>query len=141
MNNGSRLQVYPYNLGSTTQAEDVIPINFVYLRLPLQPYYDYCQKATPYKRVFMPEASYLIYSAGTWSLYVDVSSTSQLLEANVTKTGALTTSPAYTSLTQELEWRENMHPLFVSRILSHVGINLSEQGVTQYAELLKKEGA
>jgi hypothetical protein len=138
--NGSQLQCFPYKLSTGTSTEELIPVTFSYLRLPLQPVYDYCQSATTYKRIFMPASSYLIYSGGVWSLYQDAVSHPQLLTANVTKTGAGTTSPAYTSLTVELEWRENMHPLFVSRVLSKVGINLSEQGVTQYAELLKKEG-
>lgn len=139
---GNKLQAYPYILATGNPASSMIPINLSYLRLPTQPVYDYCQSATTYKRIFMPEASYLVYDSVTpkWDLYIDTGAVSSLLSANVTKIGATTSSPAYTSLTTELEWRENMHPLFVSRILSKVGINLSEQGVTQYAELLKKEG-
>jgi len=139
---GNKLQVFPYIVVTGDPSSLLAAVTMSYLRLPVRPVYDYCQNATTYKRIFMPASSYLVYDSVTpkWDLYSDTGSVSVLLSSNVTKDGALTSSPAYTSLTTELEWRENMHPLFVSRILGKVGINLSEQGVTQYAELMKKEG-
>ena len=86
----------------------------------------------------MPVGSYFAYSVTNYNL---LSSAGATLASNVTKSGVVAkTTPAYTSLTVELAWREDMHNLFISRILSKVGISLSEQGITQYAELLKKEG-
>ncbi len=139
---GSKFQAYPFDqsIGISSgggMSLSTVSLNIVYLRLPTAPFYDYCQSAVSLKRVFMPEGSYLNYvtATATWDLY---NSSAVLLESNVTKTGALTTNPAYNSLTEELEWKENVHTQFISRILSKVGINLSEPTITQYAEQLKK---
>ena len=131
---GTDLQVIPYSAGAQARP---ITLYVEYLPLPTQPVYDYCQSAVSLKEVFMPASSTLLYESGQYNLYQG----STLLESNVTKSGAdPATDPSYTSLTVELQWREDVHPQFVSRILSKVGVNLSEPEIAQYAELLKKGG-
>ena len=131
---GTNLQVIPYNADAQARP---ITLNTAYLPLPTQPVYDYCQSAVSLKEVFMPASSTLVYESGQFNLYQG----STLLTSNVTKAEASAlTDPAYTSLTVELQWREDVHPQFISRILSKLAVNLSEPEIAQYAELLKKGG-
>ncbi len=143
---GSKFQAYPFDqsLGISSgggMSLATVPLNIVYLRLPVAPFYDYCQSNTSLKRVFMPEDSVIVEITvpGTrYDLYLD----GVAISTDVTKTGVTSGGVAgatvYTSLTNELEWKENTHTQFISRILSKVGINLSEPTITQYAEQLKK---
>jgi len=126
------INVVPYNIGT---------IAMEYFRPPLVPVFDWCQDATnPNKIIYMPAGSYLVYDPVTpkWDLYYDNGTVSVLLYSNVIKTGATQSSPAYTSLTVELEWENIWHNKFVFFILSKIGINLSELDVAKYALEMSK---
>ena len=90
-----------------------------------------------------PETSFLDY-------YIDVNGVIQFLAvgaSHVWATGEIDSSgtahtlgdPNWASLTEELEFDEDMHNDLLNEILSRVGIRLKEPQLTQYAEALKSE--
>lgn len=121
---GAFFEVRPKNV------EDIL---IDYLRLPANPYMDYCQSAVnPNIIYFMPVGSTLVESSvqGRIDLLVGTSRTLNVSKAGVTGNAP---DPLYTSATTELEWNEKNHYHLVYRILVKIGVNLSEDLVTKYA--------
>ena len=123
---GKSIYVIPY---------DIPLVNLDYIRTPLTPYYDYCQDSIG-NAVYMPVGSVIhLNDSNTPTLYDSIGN---VIETPVTKDGI---SYPYTSKTVELEWEERTYPIFVLRILSKVGVNLSAEQITNYAEQKLKENA
>lgn len=96
------IQFYPTNLQS---------VNFVYLRLPKTPFFDYIIVNDEY--VFLPAGRF--------------------------HNGSVL-PPGTPSRTVELEWPEETHIDFTNRILEYVGINLREGDLLNYANNAKITG-
>ena len=93
---------------------DIDDINLVYIKTPETPYYDWCYNITTLVRYYMPVGS-TINALGQLR-----DSEGNLLQAGVAhSSGALT----YTSLSVELEWREDMHIKIANGILEKMGIS------------------
>lgn len=96
------IQFYPSNLQS---------VEFVYLRLPKTPFFDYTIANDEY--IFLPQGQFhngTVLPAGT------------------------------PSRTVELEWPEETHIDFVNRIMEYVGINLREDQLINFAQQAKISG-
>lgn len=125
----------PFDLGTVT---------LYYLRKPIAPYYDYCQDSN-LNVVYMPEDSYLTSTAtpNVFNLIYDddISGTSIVLATDVTKSGVTWgDSPAYTSLTKELEFEDYVHIKVISRLLVKCGLNLSEPEIEKAALQMQQQG-
>ena len=122
---------------------DVTTVNLDYLRRPLLPYFDWCQDAAnPNRIIYMPTGSFLSDAGnGTAQLNFNdpISMVGVILATNIFLNPSL--SYPYTSKTVELEWDEDSHYKFVSRLLSFVGVNLGEADVEKHAETMKQQGA
>lgn len=110
-----KVEKYPYcNFQSNYiqfRPKDLQFVNFVYWRAPRQPYYDYYITALD-EIVFMPEGTTHILTAG------ETGSAGQ-------------TSGQVVSLTQPLEWPDDVHPDFANVILGYVSDNLRSGDLKQ----------
>ena len=120
---------------------DIPLVNLDYIRVPKTPYYDYCQDATTGNAIYMPVGSYLVDTGTQINLVIDNPS----IGATVILYSGVYNDPAksypYNSLTVELEWEQRAYEDLVLRLLSRAGVNLSAEGITQYAEAKLKEQA
>ena len=117
-------------LGTTVYfiPNDIPLVNLDYLRTPKVPFYDYCQNEIG-DAIYMPVDSYINSIDDVNYLY---DSNRNQLASNVTKDD-MNVLPC-TAKTVELEWEERFYNDFILRILSKVGINLSADNLTKYAE-------
>ncbi len=92
---------------------------FEYLRTPTTPFYDYYIDAN-LNLVYLAEGSSHTLGAG------EVGSAGQ-------------TSGNVSSLTSEIEWDDDVHPKFISRLALSLGVNLREADVVGYSNQLKAE--
>ena len=121
------------------QYLEVVPkgiedIDFDYLRLPANPYMDYCQSAAnPNIIYFMPVGSTLVESQTQGQ--IDLALGNAVIQSNVAKSGvsANVPNPLYTSETVELEWNDIYHTHLLYMVLTKIGVNLSEEMVAKYA--------
>ncbi len=68
--------------------------------------------------------------------YIDpVTDAYVFVDENVINTGT-----GVMSLTKELDWAEDVHQDIINNILSRIGINIRENQLLQYAEMLKAKG-
>ena len=142
--------VCPYDLAPPVFTSTVIGLRLWYIRIPLSPYYDYCQDPVTLEPIYMPVGSYIIDNGTTKALY---DKNGNVLADSVLKTGAflplpsppyvpsgsLPANPYYPSKSVEMEWDENVYPMIIRRVLEKVGINLQELQVTQYAMAMEGE--
>lgn len=102
------------------RPKDIQYVNFVYLRAPRTPFYDYYISSDD-SIVFLPSGTSRVLQPG------EIGSEGQ-------------TSGVVFSKTVELEWPEHVHPDFANLMLSYVADNLRSQLLKQSAELRKKAG-
>lgn len=95
-------------------------VNFVYLRMPKEPYLDY---------VVRPDGSYLFLEQG--QVY-------QLQPGEVYSTGQVWGQVL--SKTQELEWTDEVKPEIANIILGYIADNLRQPYLKESSELRKKQG-
>jgi hypothetical protein len=136
----ARLDIHPIVkiLGYTFTfiPNDIPLVNLDYIRTPATPFYDYCQDAITGNAIYMPVGSYINAIDNVNYLY-DVNSI--LLASDVVKDNM--NALPWKSQTVELEWEQRAYEELVLRLLSRAGVNLSAEGITQYAETKLKEQA
>lgn len=136
----ARLDIHPIVkiLGYTFTfiPNDIPLVNLDYIRTPATPFYDYCQDAITGNAIYMPVGSYINAIDDVNYLY-DIND--GLLASNVVKDNM--NALPWLSQTVELEWEQRAYEDLVLRLLSRAGVNLSAEGITQYAEAKLKEQA
>lgn len=136
----ARLDIHPIVkiLGYTFTfiPNDIPLVGLDYIRTPATPFYDYCQDAITGNAIYMPVGSYINAIDNVNYLY-DVNSI--LLASDVVKDNM--NALPWNSQTVELEWEQRAYEELVLRLLSRAGVNLSAEGITQYAEAKLKEQA
>jgi len=156
----TRADINPFgafaNAGLFITPYDAYNVVLWYLRKPVSPYFDYCQNPTTMLPIYMPAGSHVSFlniapgdDGGGGGDPIDVpipeypslyDANNTLLVANVYKQQVVSPTSIYNSQTVELEWDENQHNMIIGRILSYVGINLSEPVITQYAMTMDGKG-
>lgn len=135
----ARLDIHPIVkiLGYTFTfiPNDIPLVNLDYIRTPATPFYDYCQDEVG-NAIYMPVGSTITVVNGVNILY-DVNG--GVLASGVTKDNM--NALPWLSQTVELEWEQRAYEELVLRLLSRAGVNLSAEGITQYAETKLKEQA
>ena len=135
----ARLDIHPIVkiLGYTFTfiPNDIPLVNLDYIRTPATPFYDYCQDEVG-NAIYMPVGSTITVVNGVNILY-DVNG--GVLASGVTKDNM--NAMPWLSQTVELEWEQRAYEELVLRLLSRAGVNLSAEGITQYAETKLKEQA
>ena len=135
----ARLDIHPIVkiLGYTFTLfpNDIPLVNLDYIRTPATPFYDYCQDEVG-NAIYMPVGSTITVVNGVNILY-DVNG--GVLASGVTKDNM--NALPWLSQTVELEWEQRAYEELVLRLLSRAGVNLSAEGITQYAETKLKEQA
>jgi hypothetical protein len=135
----ARLDIHPIVkiLGYTFTfiPNDIPLVNLDYIRTPATPFYDYCQDEVG-NAIYMPVGSYITSIDDVNYLY-DIND--GLLASNVVKDNM--NALPWKSQTVELEWEQRAYEELVLRLLSRAGVNLSAEGITQYAEAKLKEQA
>jgi hypothetical protein len=101
--------------------ENIQRVEFVYLRLPATPVYDYYISA---------EGEHIYMAPGT---------THALLAGEEYPTTGATTGTV-TSLSVELEWNDTNKLDILSLVMSMLGINMREGALQQFAEMSKQTG-
>jgi len=125
----TKINLIPYDIGC----------QLTYIRKSAIPFQDYCQDAITLEVIFMPAGSYIDKDPNDSSVYILYDYLNNIINNSILSSHDLHLLP-FNSLTKELEFEDWTHFKFISRILSKVGVNLSEQGVSQYAETKIKEG-
>jgi hypothetical protein len=133
----ARLDIHPIVkiLGYTFTfiPNDIPLVGLDYIRTPATPFYDYCQDEVG-NAIYMPVGSTITVVNGVNILY-DVNG--GVLASGVTKDNM--NALPWLSQTVELEWEQRAYEELVLRLLSRAGVNLSAEGITQYAETKLKE--
>ena len=91
-----------------------------YIRRPITPFFDYYYDAFGRIIPFGPKGA-----------------THTLLSGQQGRAGQ--TSGQITSVNEELDWNDNEKLIIVGMICSKAGVNIGEQGVVEYAEMLKQQ--
>ena len=116
---------------------DITKIDFVYIKIPNTPYFDYCINNNNGMTIYMPVGYYVKPSdvGGLYDLYDD---SDVIVQADVTYPN-YTGNPSM-SQTVELEWNVKYYIKIIIRILEKSGINIGNEMVEQYAQLEQKKG-
>ena len=99
---------------------DLKMVDFIYLKNPDEPYFDYYIN-TDGESVYMPPNTY--HTLATGEVYSD----------GVTTTGVVR------SKTVEISDNDNIQEMIISRLLEKIGIRLESQGIIQFSQLTKQE--
>ena len=106
------------------KPDTITEVNISYFRYPLKPFCDYYIAATTGIKVFLDAAEVRVWATGD----IDSSGTTHTFgDAN------------WTSLTQELEFNEDLHEEYMLTILSIAGMKLDKVQLAQYAEEIQKK--
>jgi len=106
------------------KPDTITEVDITYFRYPLKPFCDYYIAATTGIKVFLDAAEVRIWATGD----IDSAGTTHNLG-----------DPNWTSLTQELEFNEDLHEEYMLTILSIAGMKLDKIQLAQYAEEIQKK--
>jgi hypothetical protein len=125
-----RLRILPTNMASVAGS----PMEVIYLRLPVAPFYDYYIDNTTGKAYYFKPGYFATYVAEDQYAISNENSIPVVGAGNVTVPNNETEATLYYSKSTEFEWKDSYHPELIKKILRKAGLPLRDDFIVKTAD-------